>query len=49
MLFFKFDRAYSLVVVAVQLIFIGVPCYLLFSLFYEPLEISLRYVVNHLR
>ncbi|RMX43292.1 hypothetical protein pdam_00020170 [Pocillopora damicornis] len=49
MLFFKFDRAYSLVVVAVQLIFIGLPCYLLFSLFYEPLEISLRYVVNHLR
>lgn len=42
-------RAYSLVVVAVQLIFIGLPCYLLFSLFYEPLEISLRYVVNHLR
>lgn len=42
-------RAYSLVVVAVQVIFIGLPCYLLFSLFYEPLEISLRYVVNHLR
>lgn len=32
-----------------QVIFIGLPCYVVLCLLYEPLENSLRYVVNHIR
>ncbi|XP_022788899.1 uncharacterized protein LOC111328684 isoform X2 [Stylophora pistillata] len=44
-----FVRAYSLVIMTAQVIFIGLPCYVVLYLLYEPLENSLRYVVNHIR